>query len=328
MTLRSTLIAGMIAATAAVATLAGPAAAQTKWNLPAAYPLSNYHSENLVWFAEEVKKATEGKLEITVHPGASLFKAPEIKRAVATGQAQMGEVLISIHENEDPVFGLDTIPFLATSYAESFKLWQAQKAAIAKKLDSQGIMVLYSVAWGPQGIYAKKEINALEDMKGLKMRTYNVGTTRIAELAGAQAVTVQAAELPQALATGVVNAFMTSGSTGYDSKVWETMTHWYDVQAWIPKNIVMVNKASFASLPADQQAALLKTAADAEARGWKIAEEKAKWYVEQLVAKGLKVVPPSDALRDGLKKIGAELSADWQKRAGAAGDDVLATYRK
>lgn len=328
MRLRSTLIAGFIAATTTVATFAGPAIAQTKWNLPAAYPLSNYHSENLVWFAEQVKKATEGKLEITVHPGASLFKAPEIKRAVATGQAQMGEVLISIHENEDPVFGLDTIPFLATSYAESFKLWQAQKAAIAKKLESQGIMVLYSVAWGPQGIYAKKEINALEDMKGLKMRTYNVGTTRIAELAGAQAVTVQAAELPQALATGVVNAFMTSGSTGYDSKVWETMTHWYDVQAWIPKNIVMVNKASFASLPADQQAALVTAAAAAEVRGWKIAEEKAKWYVEQLVAKGLKVVPPSDGLRDGLKKIGAELSTDWQKRAGAAGDEVLATYRK
>jgi TRAP-type C4-dicarboxylate transport system substrate-binding protein len=264
--------------------------AQTKWNLPAAYPSTNYHSENLIWFADEVRKATKGQLDITVHAGASLFKAPEIKRAVATGQAQMGEVLLSIHENEDPVFGMDTIPFLATSFADSYKLWLAQKPAVEKKLGSQGIILLYSVAWGPQGIYAKKEITAVEDMRGLKMRAYNVGTTRIAELAGAQAVTVQVAELPQALATGVVNAFMTSGSTGYDSKVWETMTHWYDVQGWIPKNVVMVGKAAFNVLPKDQQDAILATAAAAETRGWKIAEEKAKWYVEQLVANGLEHV--------------------------------------
>ncbi|MGE0699874.1 MAG: TRAP transporter substrate-binding protein [Hyphomicrobiaceae bacterium] len=315
------LLWAMVAGTA-------PVAAQTKWNLPGAYPQNNYHSENLQWFADEVKKATDGKLEITVHPGASLFKAPEIKRAVATGQVQMGEVLISIHENEDPVFGLDTIPFLATSYADSYKLWQAQKPAIAKKLESQGILVLYTAPWGPQGIYASKEIKAVDDMKGLKMRAYNVGTTRIAELVGAQAVTVQAAELPQALATGTVNAFMTSGSTGYDSKVWETMTYWFDVQAWIPKNLVMVSKAAFSSLPKDQQVAIIVAAEAAEARGWKIGEEKAQWYVEQLTAKGLKIVPPSDELKSGLKKIGDQLIADWQKRAGKAGEEVLATYRK
>lgn len=240
----------------------------------------------------------------------------------------MGEVLISLHENEDPVFGLDTIPFLASSYAQSFKLWQAQKPAIARKLEAQGLLVLYSVAWGPQGIYAKKDVNSIDDLKGLKMRAYNVGTTRIAELVGAQAVTVQAAELPQALATGSVNSFMTSGATGYDSKVWETMTHWYDVQGWIPKNIVIINKAAFEALPNDQKTAIIVSSEAAETRGWKIAEEKAAWYVEQLVAKGLKVLPPSDALKTGLQKIGEQLSADWQKRAGAAGDEVLATYRK
>ncbi len=305
-----------------------PAAAQTKWNLPAAYAANNYHSENLAWFAEEVKKATGGKLEITVHPGASLFKAPEIKRAVATGQAQMGEVLISIHENEDPIFGLDTIPFLATSYADAMKLWQAQKAAMAKKLDAQGIMLLYSVAWGPQGLYANKEINSVEDMKGLKMRAYNVGTTRIAELVGAQAVTVQAADLPQALATGTVNAFMTSGATGYDTKTWETISYYYDAQSWIPKNVVMVSKAAFASLPKEQQDALLKVGAEAETRGWKIAEEKAAWYLDQLKAKGMKVLPPSDALKGGLKKIGDQLVADWQKRASPEANEVLTSFRK
>jgi TRAP-type C4-dicarboxylate transport system substrate-binding protein len=316
-----------LCAAAGLALAAAPARAQTKWNLPGAYPLDNYHSENLNWFAKEVEKATGGQLIITVHAGASLFKAPEIKRAVATGQAQIGEVLISIHENEDPVFGLDAIPFLVSGYADAKKLWQAQKPVIAKRLDSQGIMLLYAVPWGPQGIYANKDINTVEDMRGLKMRAYNVATTRIAELVGAQPVTVQAAELAQALATGTANAFMTSGSTGYDIKVWESISHFYDVQAWIPKNIVLVNKAAFAALDGARREALFKAAEAAEERGWKIAPEKAQWYVQQLKAKGIKVQPPGPKLTDGLAKIGEQLTEDWLKRAGADGKAVLNAYR-
>ena len=319
---------GALALAAGLTLAAGPALAQTKWNLPAAYPAANYHSENLVWFADEIKKATGGKLEITVHPGASLFKAPEIKRAVATGQAQIGEVLISIHENEDPVFGVDTLPFLTSDFASARRLWSASKPHIAKKLDSQGIMLLYGAPWPSQGLYAKKDINSVDDLKGLKMRAYNVGTTRIAELAGAQPVTVQAADLPQALATGTVNSFMTSGATGYDSKAWETTSHWYDLQAWQPKNVVFVNKASFTGLPKDQQDAITKAAAAAEERVWKIAAEKQGWYIDQLKAKGMKVQPPSAALNSGLQKIGAQLTEDWLKRAGADGAAVIAAYKK
>lgn len=321
--LLATLATGLVASAAAA-----PALAQTKWNLPGAYAANNYHSENLVFFAEEVKKATGGKLDVTVHAGASLFKAPEIKRAVGTGQAQMGEVLISIHENEDPVFGLDTVPFLATSFPASVKLSKARVAHMTKKLDSQGIKLLYVVPWGPQGIYAKKDINKVEDMKGLKMRAYNVGTTRIAEMVGGQPVTVQAAELPQALATGTVNAFMTSGATGYDTKVWETMSHYYDTQAWIPHNVTFVNKAAFEGLPADQQKAILDSAKAAEARGWKIAEEKASWYLGELKAKGMKVLPPSAELKEGLQKLGVQLADDWVKKAGADGKAVLDAFRK
>jgi TRAP-type C4-dicarboxylate transport system substrate-binding protein len=304
------------------------ATAQTKWNLPSAYPTDNPHVENLTAFAKDVADLTGGKLQITVHAAASLFKAPEIKRAVATGQAQAGEVLISIHENEDAMFGIDVVPFLATSYPEGKKLWAASRPAIEKKLAAQGVMVLFAVPWGPQGLYAKKDINTVEDMKGLKWRAYNVGTSRIAELVGAQPVTIQAAELPQALATGVVNAFMTSGSTGYDSKAWESMTHFYDTQAWIPKNITMVNKATFDSLDKATQDAVLKAAATAEERGWKLAQDKATWYLDQLKANKMRVLPPSPALTAGFRKIGEQLTADWLKRAGADGEAVIQAYKK
>jgi TRAP-type C4-dicarboxylate transport system substrate-binding protein len=226
------------------------------------------------------------------------------------------------------MFGIDVIPFLATSYPAAKKLWLASKPTVEKKLASQGLMLLFAVPWGPQGIYAKKDINTLDDMKGLKWRAYNVGTSRIAELVGAQPVTIQAAELPQALATGVVNAFMTSGSTGYDSKAWESMTHFYDTQAWIPKNVTFVNKAAFDALDKPTQEAILKAAAVAEERGWKLAEEKAKWYLEQLQANKMKVLPPPAALKTGLEKVGEQLTADWLKKAGPDGEAVIAAYKK
>jgi TRAP-type C4-dicarboxylate transport system substrate-binding protein len=308
--------------------MAAPALAQTKWNLPAAYPTDNFHTENLNAFAKDVADATGGKLQVTVHANASLFKAPEIKRAVQTGQAQVGEVLMSLHENEDPVYGLDVVPFLATSFDQAKKLWDVQKPAIEKKFAGQGLMLLFAVPWPPQGIFAKKDINTVEDLKGVKWRSYNPGTARIAELVGAQPVTVQAADLPQALATGVVNTFMTSGATGYDSKVWESLTHFYDTQAWIPKNLTFVNKAAFDALDKPTQEAVLKAAKTAEERGWKTAQEKTKWYVEQMTAKGMKIQPPSAELKAGLQKVGEQLTQDWLKKAGPDGQAIIDSYKK
>src|SRR6187455_226637 len=317
----------LLAGAAALA-LAGPAAAQTKWNLPAAYPADNPHSVNLTAFAKDVEAATGGKLQITVHPGASLFKAPDIKRAVQTGQAQMGEILLSIHENEDAIYGIDVVPFLAVSFKDAMSLYKASKPAIEKKLAAQGIMLLMAVPWAPQGIYAKKDLNTIEDMKGLKWRSYNVGTAKIGEIVGAQSVTIQAAELSQALATGVVNSFMSSGGTGYDSKVWESLTHFYDTQAWIPKNYTIVNKAAFDALDKPTQEAIVKAAATAEARGWKAWQDKSGWYLDQLKAKGMKVQAPSPALASGFKKVGEQLTADWLKKAGGDGQAIVDAYKK
>ncbi len=302
--------------------------AQTKWDLPAAYPATNFHTENLTQFAADVDKATGGKLKITVHANASLFKANEIKRAVQGGQAPIGEVLLANFENENPIYGVDGIPFLATSYAESKKLAEAQKPVLQKLLASQGMMLLYAVPWPPQGIYVKKEIASVADMRGLKWRAYSPATAKVAELIGAQPVTIQAAELSQALATGVVESYMSSGSTGYDSKTYESIKYWYDTQAWLPKNGILVNKKAFDALDKPTQDALLKAAADAEARGWKISEEKNAWYKKALTDKGMKIMTPSPKLVADLKQVGGIMLADWQKKAGPDGDAVISAFRK
>jgi TRAP-type transport system periplasmic protein len=258
----------------ALAALTFGAAAQTKWDLPSAYPAANFHTENLMQFAADVAKATGGKLTITVHANASLFKAPEIKRAVQGGQAQMGEILLPNFQNEWQIFGVDGLPFLADSYAQAMKLYKAERPALEKKLGEQGIMLLYSVAWPPQGIFITKPINSAADLKGVKWRAYSPATARIAELVGAQPVTIQQAELSQAMATGVIESYMSSGSTGYDTKTYEHIKNFYDMQAWLPKNAVLVNKAAFDALDKPTQAALLKAGADAETRGWAVSQQK------------------------------------------------------
>src|SRR5215813_4859084 len=308
--------------------LSGAAFAQTKWDMPTAYPPTNFHTENIAQFVSDVDKATGGKLKITVHSNASLFKANEIKRAVQTEQAQIGEILISAYSNEDPVFGVDSVPFVATGYADAEKLWKASKKALDDRFVKQGKRILYAVPWPPQGIYSNKPLNSLADMKGLKLRTYNPATSRIAELAGAQPVTIQAAELAQAMATGAVNANITSGATGYDSKAWEQVKYYYDAQAWLQKNIVFCNEKAFAALDKQTQDGLVKAATDAEARGWKTSEEKAKWYLDQLAKNGMTVAPPSAAFAADLKKLGDTMTSEWVKQAGPDGQAIIDAYRK
>ncbi|HVO89028.1 MAG TPA: TRAP transporter substrate-binding protein [Casimicrobiaceae bacterium] len=309
------------------ASLAVPAFAQVKWDLPCAYPANNFHTENLQQFANDVEKASGGKLKIQIHANASLFKAPEIKRAVQGGQAQAGEILLVNFENEDPLYGLDGVPFLATSYAESFKLYKASKKALEDKLAKQGMLLLYTVAWPPQGIYTNRTLNSVADMKGLKWRAYSPATSKIAELVGAQPVTVQAAEVSQALATGVIDSYMSSGATGYDSKTYESIKNFYDTQAWLPKNAVIVNKKAFDALDKASQQAVLKAAADAETRGWKLSQEKNSWYLDQLKAKGMNIVKPPVQLTADLRKVGNYMLAEWQRKAGEDGKKVIEAYR-
>lgn len=317
-------------ATAAAVTLlsAGLAGAQTKWDMPTAYPATNFHTENAAQFGKDVEAATGGKIKIQIHAGASLFKAPEIKRAVQGNQAQIGEILLVNFENENAIYGADGVPFLATSYADATKLWKAQKPMVQALLEKQGMAVLYAVPWPPQGIYSKKPLGSAADMKGLKFRSYSPATARLAELLGAQPVTIQAAELPQALATGVVESFISSGSTGYDSKTYEHIKNWYDTQAWLPKNAIIVNRKAWDALGKGEQEAVAKAAAAAETRGWKISEEKNGWYLDQLRAKGMNIAKPSPQLTADLKKAGESLLADWLKKSGADGRKLIDAYKK
>jgi TRAP-type transport system periplasmic protein len=281
-----------------------------------------------VQFAEGVDKATAGKLRITVHPGASLFKANEIKRAVQSAQTPIGEFILSGASNESPIFGVDSIPFLATSYAESKKLDTASRAVLSKTLAAQGMKLLYTVPWPPQGLYTRKPIASMADLKGTKMRAYNPATSFIATAVGAQPVTIQLAELPAALATGGVDNFLTSSASGVDSKLYETVKFFYDVNAWLPRNAVVVNQKAFDALDKAAQDAVLQQASAAEQRGWAISEKKDDEYLKELAAKGMKIDTTSAGLKRELKTIGDQMTADWLKLAGDDGKAIIEAFNK
>lgn len=303
------------------------ASAQTKWDLPTGYGASSFQTQNVQQFADEVDKLTGGKLKITVHAGGSLYKANEIKRAVQTGQVPVAEFILSGAANENPLFGIDSIPFLATSYTASKRLYEAAKPAQDKLLASQGMKVLFTVPWPGQSLYSLKPVETPADFAGTKMRAYNPATTRIAQLLKAQPVTIQLAELPQALATGGVQNFLTSSASGVESKLHEQVKYFYPVSAWLPRNATVVNQKAFDALDKATQDAVMKAAQNAEQRGWITSERLDGEYIKELGAKGMTIAQPSEAIKKELAAIGETMTAEWLKTAGPEGQAVIDAYR-
>lgn len=307
-------------------TLAASAQAE-KWDMPMAYSASNYHSDAGEQFARCVTTGTAGDVEIVTHPGGSLFKGADIKRAVQTGQAQIGERLMSGHQNENAVFGFDSVPFLATSFEDSERLFEAARPVMDKLLDEQNLVLLYAVPWPPQGLYFNKEVTSVADMKGLKFRSYNNATARLAEMTGMVPVTIEAAEISQAFATGVAESMISSGATGYDRKVWESLSHFYEVDAWLPYNYVMVNKDVWADTSDASKQVISACAELAEYAGKWRAREYTNFTVSGLAEGGMVVGPASETLVGELQTIGETMTKEWIEAAGEDGKTILDAYK-
>ena len=305
----------------------GAAQAQTKWDMPTPYSDGEFHTRNVVTFVEDVKKATDGKLELVVNSNGSLIKHPDIMRAVSTGQVNIAEFLLGQFGNEEPVFNADNVPFLAAGYDAAWKLYQSQKPVLQKKLEGRGMRLLYSVAWPGQGIYTKEPLKSVGDLKGTKFRTYSPMTARLAELLGASPTVVQVPEVPQMFATGAIQAMITSSATGTSTKAWEFVKNYYKTSAMHPKNVVVANQRGFSRLPKDQQNAVMKAAAAAEKRGWEMSKARETEGNETLAKNGMTVRDPDAGMKSAFAKIGQQMAEEWEKAAGADGQAILKAYR-
>lgn len=311
----------------ALGALALPAAAQTAWDMPTPYGDSVFHTQNIISFADDVRDATGGQLDITVHSAGSLFGHPEIKDAVRRGLAPIGEILLSRLANENPVFEADSIPFLADSYADARALWAASRPAVEKLLAEQGLTLLYAVPWPGQSLYLTQEVTDPAQLQGVSFRAYNTATEKLASLLGMIPTQVEAGDIPTAFATGRVAAMMTSPSTGVSSQAWDFTSVYVNVNAWLPKNVVFANTDALNALPEDQRTALMTAAATAEERGWGMSEAETSTQIAKLAENGMRVVEPSEALAGALAAAGETMAGEWLARAGDAGTAILDAYK-
>lgn len=293
---RALMVAGLV--------VASTAAQAEKWDMPTPYSDQTFHTVNIKQFADDVRAATDGKLDITIHSAGSLLKHGDIKNAIRSELVPIGEFFMGLLANENPAFGIDTLPLVATSYEDAEKLWAAQKPEVEKLLERQKLMPLFSVPWPPQGLYTQKEIAKADDLKGTKFRSYNANLEKFATLIGAAPTQIEAPDIPQAFTTGRVEAMITSPSTGANTKAWDFLTHYSPINAWVPKNVVVINKASFDALDEATQKAVMDAAAAAEKRGWEMSQKEATEKTKVLGDNGISIIEPSDVLKTDLAKIG------------------------
>lgn len=303
------------------------ATAATNWDMPAAYSGSNYVSKNYVTFAELVKAKTNGAVNITVHPGGSLYGGSEILRAVREDQVPIGARFLAAESNQAPILGIDTIPFLATNREQAWKLYQASKPEVQKVLAGWGLLLLYAPVWPPQGLFSKNKVTSVDDMKGVRFRAYDTSTTRLAELMGAIPTKTEASEIAQAFSTGMAEAMTASGAIGVFQKMWDYVDYFYRINAWLPKSGVIVNLNDWNKLGSSTRETILKVAATAESKEWNEMEVQNAHYNKVMAEHGIHVEEPSAELKTGLEKIGRTMTQEWIKANGKTASKVIAAYR-
>lgn len=305
---------------------AAAAATTRTWRLATGYAADGFHARNIEQFAQDVKAATGGALTIEVHAGGKLAKLPEILAGVKEGRFEAGEVLLSATAGSLPMAGVDAIPFVVSGYADAQRLAELARQPINDSAKAIGLRVLFDVPWPPQGLYSNRPLQGIGDLRGLRIRVYNDTTRRFASYVQAQPVEVSAVDLPAALKAGQIDAMITSAATGVESQAWTGMKHFYDVNAWIPKNAVTVSVAAFESLTPQQQRAVLESAAQAQQRGWQLSEEAARAGKQTLQARGMSVEPPGPILTRELKRLGEKFSLEWIRSTNGLGNAVFLPY--
>lgn len=315
------------AACAVGAATAATAAAQTKWDMSIAWPATNFHTRNAIAFADEVRKRTAGRVDITVHPGGALgLKGPESLKAVQNGIVPIAEMTAFQQVGDEPILGLESLPFLIGGYDELAKLHEVALPEWRKALARRKQVLLYVVPWPSQNIFTKAPAAKLADLKGTKIRTYDKNSSELMTRIGMTPVQLPWGDVVPSLASGVISAVMTSSTSAVDGKFWETLRHGYATDHIWGSNIVTVNADALARLSAQDRETLLRTAAEMQPRFWDVSRGDDARSKATLRERGLAIEPPPGTMQADMRAAAAPMWDAFAERVGDAAP-VIRAYR-
>ncbi|MFX4222863.1 MAG: TRAP transporter substrate-binding protein [Thalassobaculum sp.] len=319
--LRKTVMSAAVGASLALAAV--PAAA-AEWIMASGYPDSNFHTQNIKQFIEDVEATTS--LKIQLNSNDTLIKLDAIKTALQRGQIPIGEIRLGVYGNEDPMYILAGLPFIAADYTEAWLLKDLQKEYFDKIFAEQGLRILYYAPWPGQGFYTKFPVTGVEDFSGKKLRIYSTATQEMGQMLGFDATILPFAEIPQAFSTGLIEALFTSPQTGIDIQAWDNTSNFTYAGAIFSKNAVVVNESYFSALPLEEQMAILKAAEAAELRGWEMSAQTTAAQMKTLEENGMTTASAPPAVIEKMKEIGLKMMETWRKDASPEASAILDRY--
>lgn len=293
--------------------LAAPAFA-ANWDMPLPWPDGNFHTKNARTFAAEVSKVTDGRVNITVHSGGSLgFKGPEMLAVIRDGLAPIGDVYLSQQVGEEPILGIESIPYLVSGYEELRKLHEFFRPVVEKIAAKNNQKVLYMVPWPAPGIYTKVEAKTLKDLAGIKIRTYNKTTTELFNTIGMTSVQLPWGEVVPSLAAGTIDGVTTSASSGVDGKFWEFLKFFYPTGHVWSSDAITVNLDAWNDLSAEDRAAIQKLATELEPKFWEVSRSEDAAKMQILTDKGMNIGVVTEEMLSAMRKATADQITNFLK---------------
>jgi TRAP-type C4-dicarboxylate transport system substrate-binding protein len=307
----------------------GDAGAKTSWNANSVWPPNNHQTIALEEFAAKVKEASGGELEIVVNSGGALgYKGPELLKVVRDGLVPISDILISGVAGDDKIFQLVTLPFLALNFEEAKLLNDLARPYFDKAAAKWGQKILYISPWPGAGLWSKRKVLSVAEMKGLKTRTYDKNGAYVVEATGGTPLSLPFSEVYSALATGVIDSVITSSPTAVDAKFWEVLKYYQPLNITIATNMVNVNLNNFNKLDKKTQDMLVKIGQDMEAAMWQKVKALDKEKEAVCNQNGIESVAVSKEMQAELAKITEKIRSEWLADAPADAKAIYQDYLK
>jgi TRAP-type C4-dicarboxylate transport system substrate-binding protein len=322
----------ILAAAAAFHSLA-PAAARAQtitWDMPNEYQESSLGGLADKDFIAAVTEKSGGKIVIQPHFGGSLgYKSNGHFSAVEDGAVPLAHTFGGVLVGVDPIFQINTLPFLVGNVDEMQMLVDVARPHIDAAFGKANQKLLYVTPWTPVGIWAKRPIRTIDELKTIKIRTYDVSGTMTLKEAGAIALQLSWVDVIPAFSTGTIDAVLTSDEGGIASKFWEYTDHFNQLNFTSGLDVSHINLDTFNGLSPELQQAVLDAAAQAEKAAWERLRARIGENVETMKTNGVTVVDDvTPELLQHLRTSGQVVVGDWLAKMGGKGEGILAEYKQ